>query len=126
MNDTNLTEAESKNLQQMVSSMEAGEMAQVYELVSECNNPYSFAKTHSNYVKDWEKTRNKMKDNLRKKILPPDTSAAFCGALIEELDQVMAKKLAMVQTLFLSKFNESIFNYLGADGKTKKLFGIFG
>jgi hypothetical protein len=32
----------------------------------------------------------------------------------------------MVQYAFEIKFGEPIYNYLGPDGKTKKIFGIFG
>jgi len=124
MNNPKLTEEESKNLQQMIANIEAGEMSQVEDLFSNCNNPYQFAKTHSNYVKDWEKTKKKLEDNLKNNILPPNTSLAFSEALIEESDKIINQKLRMVQMLFMAKFNESIFNYLGSDGKTKFL-GIF-
>jgi hypothetical protein len=124
MNYNNLNESESQNLKQMIASIQEAEFAQVEDLSVNCNNPYQFAKTHSNYVKDWEKVKEEMETMLTNNILPPDTSAAFCRALLDEMDKVYQKKFSMTQMLFSSKFNESIFNYLGADGKTKFL-GIF-
>lgn len=124
MNNASLTEAESQNLTQMVSSIEEAEFAQVNDLFLNCQNPYQFAKTHSNYVKDWEKTKKEMETMLKNNVLPPNTTVSFCRALIDEMDKVYKKKLSMVQMLFMAKFNESIFNYLGSDGKTKFL-GIF-
>ena len=89
-----------------------------------CNSPYQFARTHSAYVKDWEKTKNRMENNLRNGVLPPATSANLFKEMIRVSDEIMLRKLELVRMLFENKFNESIYNYLGSDGKTKFL-GIF-
>jgi len=67
-----------------------------------------------------------MENNLKNGVLPPGVSANLFCAIIDGSEEVMQKKLKKVQNAFQRKFGESIFNYLGPDGKTKKLFGIFG
>ncbi|PIQ91485.1 MAG: hypothetical protein COV70_03495 [Parcubacteria group bacterium CG11_big_fil_rev_8_21_14_0_20_39_22] len=125
MND-NLTKEEQQHLKNWVAQMEASEMGQVQDLIHNCNITFQFAKTHSVYVKDWEKMKNQMEDNLSRGILPPGVGANLFRAIIDGSDEVMQKKLKKVQDAFQRKFGESIFNYLGPDGKTRKLFGIFG
>ena len=126
MDTKNLTSEEEQFLKNWIVQMEAGEMAQVQDLIDNCNITFQFAKTHSVYVKDWEKTKNRMEDNLSRGVLPPGVSANLHRAIIDASDEVMQKKMKKVQDAFQRKFGESIFNYLGSDGKTKKLFGIFG
>ena len=121
-----LTPEEQEQLKNWIAQMEAGEMAQAQDLIDNCNITYQFAKTHSVYVKDWEKTKQQMEDNLKNGVLPPGVSANLFRAIIDTSEEVMQKKLKKVQNAFQRKFGESIFNYLGPDGKTKKLFGIFG
>jgi len=124
--ENKLTLEEQGQLKNWITQMEAGEMAQVQNLIDNCNITFQFAKTHSVYVKDWEKTKNQMEDNLSRGVLPPGVSANLFRAIIAASDEVMQKKLKKVQDAFQRKFRGSIFNYLGPDGKTKKLFGIFG
>ena len=124
--NNNLTTEEQEQLKNWIAQMESGEMAQTQDLIDNCNITYQFAKTHSVYVKDWEKMKNQMEHNLRNGVLPPGVRASLFRAVIDGSDEVMKKKLKMVQDAFQIKFGESIFNYLGKDGKTKKLFGIFG
>lgn len=101
-------------------------MAQAQDLINNCDITYQFAKTHSVYVKDWEKTKQRMEDNLRNGVLPPGVSANLFQSIISASEEVMQRKLKKVRDAFQKKFGESIYNYLGPDGKTKKLFGIFG
>jgi len=124
--DNKLTSEEREQLKNWIAQMEAGEMAQVQDLIDNCNITYQFAKTHSVYIKDWEKTKQQMENNLNNNVFPPGVSANLFRAIINASDEVMQKKLKKVQNAFQQKFGESIFNYLGPDGKTKKLFGIFG
>lgn len=126
MDTENLTSEEQQHLRNWISQMEAGEMAQVQDLIDNCNITFQFAKTHSVYIKDWEKTKNQMEDNLSRGVLPSGVSKNLFRAIIDGSDEVMQRKLKKVQDAFQRKFGESIFNYLGQDGKTKKLFGIFG
>lgn len=126
MDKDNLTLEEQEQSKNWIAQMEAGEMAQVQDLIDNCNITFQFAKTHSVYVKDWEKTKMQMEDNLSHGVLPPGVSANLFRAIIDASDGVMQRKLKKVQDAFQRKFGESIFNYLGPDGKTKKLFGIFG
>ncbi len=121
----NLSPEEKQNLQNWLIQMETAEATQVKDLIQNCNISFQFAKTHSNYVKDWEKMKNQMEHNLKNGVLPPGVSASSFRAVIDGSDEIMQKKLKMVQEAFQIKFGESIFNYLGKDGKTKKLFGIF-
>jgi len=122
----NLTKEEKENLENWVSQIEAGEMAQVQDLIDNCSISFQFAKTHSVYVKDWERTKQKMEEDLENGILPPGVSENLHRAIIDTTDKVIQKKLEIVRNAFQLKFGESIYNYLGTDGKTKKLFGIFG
>jgi len=124
--DNKLTKEEQEQLRNWITQMEAGEMAQAQDLIDNRNITFQFAKTHSVYVKDWEKTKNQIEDNLSRGVLPPGVSTNLFRAIIDASDEVMQKKLKKVQNAFQRKFGESIFNYLGPDGKTKKLFGIFG
>lgn len=124
--NSNLTQEEQKSLDNWASQMEAGEMAQVQDLIDNCNITFQFAKTHSVYLKDWEKTKERMENNLKNGVLPPDVSANLHRAIIDSTDEIIQRKLKRVRDAFEKKFGESIYNYLGPDGKTKKLFGIFG
>lgn len=126
MDKNNLTPEEQEHLKNWVAQMEAGEMAQAQDLIDNCNITYQFAKTHSVYVKDWEKVKQQMEDNLRNSVLPPGVSANLFRAIIDASEEVMQRKLEKVRDAFQKKFGEPIYNYLGPDGKTKKLFGIFG
>lgn len=122
----NLTSEEQRHLKNWIAQAEKGEMAQVRDLINNCNITFQFAKTHSVYLKDWEKTKQRMEENLKNGILPPDVSANLHRSIIDATDKIIQKKLEMVRNAFQRKFGESIYNYLGPDGKTKKLFGIFG
>lgn len=124
--DKTLTKEEKQHLSNFILQIEEGEMAQAHDLIMNCNITYQFAKTHSNYIKDWEKTKEHMENNLRNGILPPGTSANLSHAIIDATDEIMQKKLEMVRTAFQMKFGEPIYNYLGKDGKTKSFFGLFG
>ncbi|MEX1014379.1 MAG: hypothetical protein WDZ80_04430 [Candidatus Paceibacterota bacterium] len=121
-----LTKEEQEQLENWIRGVEASEIAQAQDLINNCSITYQFAKTHSIYVKDWEKTKQQMEDNLKNGVLPSGVSENLFRAVIDESDEVMKKKLKKVQDAFQRKFGESIFNYLGPDGKIKKLFGIFG
>ena len=124
--DTNLTTEEQGQLKNWVAQMWEGERSQVEDLIHNCSSPFQFAKTHSVYLKDWEKMKAQMEGNLKSGVLPPGVSANLFRAIIDGSDEVMQRKLQKVRESFLVKFGESIYNYLGPDGKTKKLFGIFG
>jgi len=124
--ENKLTSKEKEQLKSWAAQMEAAEMAQAQDLIDNCSITYQFAKTHGVYVKDWEKTKQQMEDNLKNGIFPPDVNANLFCAIIDVSEKIMQKKLKKVQNAFQQKFGESIFNYLGPDGKTKKLFGIFG
>ncbi|MCK5592275.1 MAG: hypothetical protein KAI72_10005 [Candidatus Pacebacteria bacterium] len=122
-----LTKKEQQALDQFREMTEEAEIFQVRELILSCDNKYQFAKTHSNFLKDWEKTRKKMEEQSQKGKLPPNTSIAFTKATIEIGEELIQKKLKMVREAFEDKFGESVYDgYLGPDGKTKKIFGIFG
>lgn len=124
MNDE-LTKEEREFLKNWAAQMYREEMAQVEDLIDHCNVTFQFAKTHSIYIKDWEKTKKRMENNLKRGVLPPGVSARLHQAIIDATEGIIQMKLKKVQGAFLEKFGESIFNYLGADGKTKKVFGIF-
>ena len=123
--ENKLTIEEENQLKNWIAQMEAGEMAQVRDLINNCNITFQFAKTHSIYIKDWEKTKQQMENNLNSGILPPNVSANLFRTIIDASEEVMQRKFKKVRKAFSKKFGESIYNYLGPDGKTKKLFGIF-
>lgn len=120
----NLSKDEMEQLKNLISQMEAGEMAQVQDLIDNCNITYEFAKTHSVYVKDWEKTKQEMEYHLSNGVLPPGVSAELFREVINASDKVIQKKLKKVQNSFQQKFGESIFNYIGNDGKTNGCLGV--
>ncbi len=124
MGNSNLTKEEEQFLKNWEREMRKGEKNQVVELFMHCNSPFQFARTHSTYVKDWERTKKQMEINLQNKKFPPNVSENVYKAIIEISNSVIQDKLQMVRTTFESKFGESIYNYLGPDGKTKFL-GIF-
>lgn len=126
MDKNNLTVEEQEYLRNYIAQVEAGEMAQVQDLTDNCNITYQFAKTHSVYIKDWEKTKQQSEEKLKNGVLPPGASADLYRVIIDATDEIIQRKLVMVRDAFQKKFGESIYNYLGPDGKTKKLFGIFG
>ena len=126
MDKNNLTTEEQEQLKNWVTQMETGEMSQAQDLIDNCNITYQFAKTHSIYIKDWEKTKQRMENNFKNGVLPPGVSANLFRSIIDASEEVMHRKLGKVRGAFQKKFGESIYNYLGPDGKTKKLFGIFG
>lgn len=125
--DNTLTDEEKAQLGAFLLEAKEGEFAQVHDLLMNCNSRFQFASTHSKYVKDWETTKRRMEENLNKGALPPGISANFQRALIDGLDVLMEMKLEQTRTAFEMKFNESIYNYLGKDGKKKGfLSSIFG
>ena len=115
----NITQEEYEILNKLILEMELGEMIQVQNLISNCNISFQFAKTHSAYVNDWEKTKQQMDDNIKNGILPQGVSVNLFRAIIDNSDMIIKKKLKIVQDAFFNKFGESIFNYLGKNGKIK-------
>ncbi len=121
-----LSEKEQEYLKAFLAQAELAEMTQAADLIKNCDITFQMAKTHSVYVKDWEKTKEQMEDRLESNLLPPGISALLFQAMIDGSEKLVQEKLAMIRTAFQLKFGESIYNYLDKDGKTKKLFGIFG
>lgn len=125
-NNRGLTPEEEEILSNFMTNVVQGEMLQTQDLIENCHDPRQFANTHSAYLKDWEKTNQHSEEKLQKGILPPGTSVSLYRAIINASDEVNQRKLEIVRDAFQKKFGESIYNYLGSDGKTKKLFGLFG
>src|SRR3989344_2280961 len=99
----NLTKEEQENLKNWISQMETGEMSQVQDLINNCNISFQFAKTHSIYLKDWEKTKERMENNLKSGILPPGVSANLHRAIIDATDEIIQRKLEIVRQILLKK-----------------------
>ena len=126
MSDKQLfTKEEKQLLENFKKQSTEMEEIQIAELDYGCNVSFQYAKTYSNYVKDWEKTKKKMLDQLETGNLPPDTSPEFHKEVIEIGDCIIKDKLRKVRKNFERKFGKSIFNYLRKDGKTKGCLGIF-
>ncbi len=123
--EANLSEKDEKYLEDWIDRVNSGEMGQLEDLVLNCDNKFQFAKTHSTYIKDWEKTKSEMEYNLKTNNLPPDVSPELYSLIISETDEIIKNKLDMTKKYFYLKFNESIYNYLGKDGKTSSCFGFF-
>lgn len=122
-----LSKKEKDYLANYVGSIRKGENEQLTELFIYCNNKYQMAKTHSNYVKDWEKTKRQMENQVRTNKLPKGVSPLLMQAMIVESEKIINKKLKRVRDVFKQRYGESVYDgYLGPDGKTKKIFGIFG
>ncbi len=124
--DTGLSKEEELALESFIKMTREMENAQVDDLIFNCGNKYQFAKTHSVYIKDWDKTKGIMEQRIVNGQLPPDTSPQFMRAMIFHGDKIIQEKLQKVRQAFHIKFHETIYNYLGEDGKIKKFLGIFG
>jgi len=124
-NEQLLTEEERECLAIFEKQTIDAEEIQIAELDCGCSSSFQYAKTYSNYVKDWERTKKKMLDQIDTGELPPDTTLEFHKEIIVAGDRIMKNKLEKVRINFESKFGESIFNYLGKDGKTKGCLGMF-
>lgn len=125
MNKEALTLDEKRYLDNWAEMLQKDEMAQAQDLIDNCDISFQFAKTHSVYVKDWEKTKKQMEDRLVSGDLPPGASANLLRAMIDVSDKIYQKKFEIVRQAFAAKFGESIYNYLGPDGKTRKFLGLF-
>ena len=112
---------ESKFIRKLLDQFLQDQVSQVQGLFDSCNITFQYAKTHSVLLKDCERTRI----TLARK-LPQSISQEGREVLLSQMDRVMENKLEAIRKTFKEKFGESLFNYLGADGKTKKLFGLFG
>jgi hypothetical protein len=121
-----LSDKEREYLKAFITQAGIAEVAQVRDLIENCNIAFQFAKTHSVYLKDWEKTKKQMEGRLGNGNLPPGISPQLFKAIMDASEQIEQRKLKAVRDAFQEKFGESIYNYLGTDGKTKKLFGMFG
>src|SRR3990167_8212424 len=95
-----LTPEEQEQLKNWVLRIDEGEMAQVQDLIDNCNITYQFAKTHSVYLKDWEKTKRQSEEKLRNGVLPPGTSANLYRAIIDCTDEIIQRKLEKVRDAF--------------------------
>ncbi|HEY4502100.1 MAG TPA: hypothetical protein VJJ20_03490 [Candidatus Paceibacterota bacterium] len=120
-----LSNEEVAALETFLLQSQAAERAQAQDLIQNCHNKFQFAKTYSVYIEDWEKTKATMLAAVQANKLPPSTSKEFMENMLEISEGIIQDKLNTVRSAFEQKFGESIFNYLGPDGKRKKLFGIF-
>lgn len=118
-----LTKEEKEFLKNFKKHTEKMEMLQANDLIVNCDNPYQFAKTHSVYLKDWEKTKKQMIDNIEKQNLPAHLSSAVVEEMSEIGEVIIQKKLEKVRDAFMSKFGESIYNYIDHDGKSRCCLG---
>lgn len=116
---------EKKIIETALLQMQEAEINQSQDLIQNCNNKFQFAKTYSTYIEDWEKTKRGFEELISKNIFPEGMSKKLVEAILEGSEEIIQGKLRVVSTVFQMKFGESIFNYLGPDGKRKKLFGIF-
>jgi len=122
---TQLTEAQQQQLNAFLKALREGENKQVMDLFGAKPSALVIASTHDAYVRDWEKTKKHMESNLAKGIFPPDTNKEFYAELLRQTDLIMKEKLVRVQQMFEMLYGESLFNYLGTDGKRKRFLGIF-
>ena len=119
----NFTEDESNFLKDFTDQTLIGELAQAEDLKQNCNSAFQYAQTHSAYIKDWENTKAKMQENLRTNNFHSDFSPTVYQEMINISNQIVEKKLEKVRSDFHEKFGETIYNYLGTDGKAKGCFG---
>lgn len=124
MTKSRLTKEEKQFLKDFEEQTRMMENMQVMDLDQNCDHPSIYAKTHSTYIKSWEQTKQQMEEKLENGELPPDTSAAVIEEMIKIGDKIINEKLEKVQRNFSRKFGESIFNYLGSDGKAKSCLPI--
>jgi len=120
----NLTKGEQDFLKNFSAQTLAGEMEQAEDLKRNCNVSFQYAKTHSTYIKDWEQTKAEMEEKLRTGNIHSDFTPAVWQGMINITDQIINDKLQKVREDFQEKFGESIYNYLGKNGKTKSCLGV--
>lgn len=120
-----LTKEEQLALENWKAQVGAGEIAQVQDLIANCNVSFQFAKTYSVYVKDWEKTKVQMESKLKSGALPPGVSANLHRAIIDASEEIMQRKFTLVREAFQQKFGESIDNYTSTN-KKRGFLGLFG
>lgn len=123
MDTSKLTKEEEVSLKNWIAHVATAEMAQVQDLMANCNNAFQFAKTYKVYKKDWENTKRQMEEKAKSGVLPPGVSANLNQATLDASDEIMQRKFNLVSEGFQMKFNEPIDNYLGSQGKG--LFGLF-
>jgi hypothetical protein len=125
MEPQNLSNEEQQYLKQFILTAEEGEKSQIIPLFASNLSRYKIAATHSEFVKDWERTKMRMEKNLESDTLPPNTSKLLYSLILKETEIIINHKLETIQLMFETQFGESIFNYLGKDGKKKSFFGMF-
>ncbi len=118
------TKDEQEFLKDFAAQISVGELAQTEDLKQNCNISFQYAQTYSAYIKDYEKVKAQMVENLRTKNYHSDFTPAVYQEMINITDQIIENKLEKVRNDFQEKFGESIYNYLGKDGKAKSCFGV--
>lgn len=122
----NLTAKESNKLEELREHFWNTEMDQLTELFLNCKNKYQLAKTHSNYIKDFEKIKEESTVLIESGNTPDDLSVNFYKAYLEMYENIINEKCEKLRNRFYTLFGEDIYNYLDKSGKSKKIFGIFG
>ncbi|HRY37071.1 MAG TPA: hypothetical protein P5230_04370 [Candidatus Magasanikbacteria bacterium] len=119
------TKEEQEVLVNLEKTMIIEELKQAEELRKLCNNRFQYARTHSAYIEDWEKTKANMEENLKTNNIPKDVSSKFYEELINISERAIENKLRRVRIDFVGKFGDDINNYLGKNGKTAGCLGVF-
>lgn len=96
-------------LQAFKRNAEAAEAEQLEDLLTNCTNKFQFAKTYTQYEKDWNQTKRHMLAQQGKENAPKPHVLDEMIAIGERL--IEAKKSRMAEH-FQTTWNESIFNYI--------------
>lgn len=95
-----LTKEDKQLLENFKKQSAEMEETQIAELDYGCNVSFQYAKTYSSYIKDWEKTKKGMLEQLETGDLSPNTSQEFHKKIIEIGDEIMENKLEKVRQNF--------------------------
>jgi len=116
-----LTKKEIGALKKIEKDMRKAEMQQFYDLDTNCNISFQYAKTYTVYKKDWLKTRKTMEERIES----GDTAdrPELAQEMVNIYDRIIEEKLKKAERGFENKFGELIFNYINQDGTTKGCSG---
>ena len=105
--EVGFTEKEKQFIEEFRQTTLDSELNQALELDEHCNNAFQYAKTYSNYVKDWEQVQSKLDTMFRQGMVHESMSSELAQRLKEVYQEVIDEKLNWLRTRFEIKFNES-------------------
>ncbi len=127
MNNQNLNEIELTEEEKPISLAFGLKLYKAHKLaladINNFNNPYSFAKFYSGYIKELENMEKEIKNNLKNNNIPSDLSINLYNQFLLSLNTIKEISLEETKPIYEQRFNESFYTYINNDGKMKSIFG---